>query len=132
MEKRTPFRNLEKPINPTMPSCLEGSLMGGGKKKPTLSQMAKAQLREESKAAKRAGPPSQEKKTLRILAPDFNDKGVLKEIEKMKVLTPYSVASRFNVRLSIAKDFLEELQRQGIITLVSRGRNVKIYKPQVQ
>ncbi|MCS7120367.1 MAG: 30S ribosomal protein S25e [Nitrososphaerota archaeon] len=110
--------------------------MGGGKKKPTLSQLAKSQLKEEaktdSKSSKRSGPAATEKKTLRILSPDLDDKSIIKEIEKMKVLTPYSVASRFNIRLSVAKDFLEELQRKGIITFVYGGGNVKIYRPAVQ
>jgi len=47
----------------------------------------------------------------------------------MKVLTPYLIASRFNLRLSVAKDFLEELHQRGLVEYVSGGRNIKIYKP---
>ncbi|NIW11392.1 MAG: hypothetical protein GWN33_13195 [Gammaproteobacteria bacterium] len=47
----------------------------------------------------------------------------------MKTLTPFAVASRFNLRLSVAKDLLEELEHKGVIQFVSRSRNLKIYMP---
>ena len=103
----------------------------GGKKKLTLKQMERTQAKQDSKdKAKKgeAGPSRSEKKAPGISPPDIEDKGVIKELQKMKALTPYVVASRFGLRLSAAKDFLEELNRRGIITYVSGGRNVKIYK----
>ena len=106
--------------------------MGGGKKRRSLTQMTKTQDREQSKGedAKPSGAPSgKERRTLRIVPPNPEDKGVIKELQKMKVLTPYSVASRFNIRLSTAKDLLEELHHRGVITYVSGGRNIKIYRP---
>jgi len=107
--------------------------MGGGKKKSTMTQMAKAQGSEEDKGKSKTGKRSEtarsEKKTLGIMLPDLKDKGITKELQKMKALTPYTVASRFNLRLSVAKDLLEELQHQGVITYVSGGKNIKIYKP---
>ncbi|MEM1550705.1 MAG: 30S ribosomal protein S25e [Candidatus Bathyarchaeia archaeon] len=106
----------------------------GGKKKPTLSQAEKAQMREATreegkKEAKTKTPAKVEKKLPSVIIPNPRDEKIIKEIQKMKVLTPYTIASRFNLRLSVAKDFLEELCRQGVITLVSAGRHLKIYKP---
>ena len=69
---------------------------------------------------------------MRIIPPDPKDEKVIKQLQSMKVITPYTVASRFNLLLSVAKDFLEELHRQGIIAYVSGGRNLKIYKPTEQ
>jgi len=46
----------------------------------------------------------------------------------MHVLTPYAVASRFNIRISAAKDFLEQLEENGTIHLVSGSHDIKIYK----
>jgi ribosomal protein S25 len=46
----------------------------------------------------------------------------------MKVLTPYAVASRFNIRLSLAKAFLKELENRKMVEYVSGGKNLKIYK----
>ena len=106
--------------------------MGGGKKKPTMSQMVKAQQKEDKTKSKSSGRDSAsasgERKTLGIIQPDANDKAITKELQKIKVLTPYTVASRFNLRVSVAKDLLEELCHQGVITYVAGGRNTKIYK----
>ncbi len=108
--------------------------MGGGKKKPTMTQMAKSQTREEETGEGKGGgraktPSGGDRKTLGIVPPNPNDKAVTKELQKLRVLTPYTVASRFNLRVGVAKDFLEELCRQGVITEVSRGRNLRIYRP---
>lgn len=110
----------------------------GGKKKPTLTQLAKAQMRRERQAKKEAKRKRAEKekrssrvesKAARIIPPDPSDEKVIKQLRSMKVITPYIVASRFNLLLSVAKDFLEDLHQKGIITYVSGGRNLKIYKP---
>jgi ribosomal protein S25 len=46
----------------------------------------------------------------------------------MKAVTPFAVASRFNLRLSVAKDMLDELAQRGVLEHVSSGKNLKIYK----
>ncbi|MCW4020780.1 MAG: hypothetical protein NWF14_06100 [Candidatus Bathyarchaeota archaeon] len=112
--------------------------MGGGKKKRSMKQMVKAQRVEKGKGKGKGKKKSSrasggfsgaETKNLRIVAPNPKDKRVAKELQKMNVLTPYTVASQFNLRLSVAKDLLEDLHRQGAITYVSGGRNIRIYKP---
>jgi small subunit ribosomal protein S25e len=60
--------------------------------------------------------------------PDTSGK-IVDEIRRLKVLTPYMVSTRFNLRLGVAKDFLEELEKKGAVKLVSRSRNVRVYKP---
>jgi small subunit ribosomal protein S25e len=112
--------------------------MGGGKKKKSITQMAKSQELEERKSqpkGKSSGTggssSAAEKRVLGITVPDLKDKKMEKELQGMKVLTPYSVASRLNLRLSVARDFLEELQREGLVTFVSSGKGTKIYKPAV-
>jgi len=110
--------------------------MGGGKKKKNITQMSKSQELEERKSQPKgksggAGSSSStaEKRVLGITVPNPKDKKIEKELQGMKVLTPYSLASRFNLRLSVARDFLEELQREGLVTFVSSGKGTKIYKP---
>jgi len=102
--------------------------MMGGKKKSTISQALKAQSKEaQTKEAK--ATTKVEKKVAGVIPPNPREEKVIREIQKMRVLTPYSVASHFNIRLSVAKDFLEELHKQGVIAYVSSGRHIKIYKP---
>ncbi len=103
----------------------------GGKKKLNLKQMERMQDRkdEEDKEKKKekSGAPK-EKKPLGIVAPDMKNEKIMGELKKMNVLTPFAVATRFNVRISAAKDFLEQLEEGGTIHLVSGNHNIKIYK----
>jgi small subunit ribosomal protein S25e len=106
----------------------------GGKKKIGLKQMERQQSRQdESEKAKekkkeKTGSPK-EKKTVGVIAPDVKSEKIVAEIKKMNVLTPYAVASRFNIRISAAKDFLRQLEEEGAVQLASGSHNIKIYKP---
>jgi ribosomal protein S25 len=104
----------------------------GGKKKLGIKQMEKQQddKATEDKAKKKEekkGPP-QKKNTIGILAPDAKDQKIVAEIKKLGVLTPYAVSTRYGIRISAAKDFLEQLEANGAIQLVSGSHSLKIYK----
>lgn len=104
--------------------------MGGGKKRLTLRQMQRVQARKDrERRERRLSKLSSEKKSIGIILPDFKSEKIIGEVKKMRVLTPYAVATRFDLRLSVAKDFLEELERRGIVEYVSGSKNLKIYKP---
>jgi len=103
----------------------------GGKKKLTLKQMERMQAKtappkKETKSTSGSAP---EKKVAGITPPDIRSEKVISELKKLKVLTPYTVASRFELRLSVARDMLEELQQRGVVQFVSGSRNTKIYRP---
>lgn len=104
----------------------------GGKKKLTLKQMERAsekkdEKEKDKKVGKGGGMP--EKKAPGIVLPDPKSEKVVGEIKKMKALTPYTVATRFNLRLSVAKDLLDDLAQRGVIQYVSGSKSLKIYKP---
>lgn len=104
----------------------------GGKKKPSMKQMEKTAEKKdekEKKGGKSEKGSMPERRAPGINAPDPKNEKILGEIKKMKALTPYSVATRFNIRLSVAKDFLDELAQRGVIQYVSGARGLKIYKP---
>lgn len=103
----------------------------GGKKKLTLKQMERSSEKKDE-ASKRGGKTAgsaPEKKSPGIIPPDLRSEKVIGEVKKMKAVTPYAVASRFNLRLSVARDILEELTRRGVLDYVSGSKNLKIYKP---
>jgi small subunit ribosomal protein S25e len=104
----------------------------GGKKKVGIKQMEKQQVKEdetkEAKKKEKAGPPK-EGKSVGIMAPDAKNEKIVAEIKKMPVLTPYAVATKYSIRISTAKDFLEQLEGNGAVQLVSGSHNLKIYKP---
>jgi small subunit ribosomal protein S25e len=105
----------------------------GGKKKLGIKQMEKQQVKEDEDKSKekkkeKAGM-SKERRTVGIMPPDAKNEKIVSEVKKMNVLTPYAVATRFNIRISTAKDFLEQLEANGAVQLVSGSHNIKIYKP---
>jgi small subunit ribosomal protein S25e len=106
----------------------------GGKKKLGLKQMERIQEKrdEENKSKdkkKDKAATSKERKTIGVIPPDVKNAKIVSEVKKMNVLTPYAVASRFNIRISAAKDFLEQLEQSGAVEFVSGNHNIKIYKP---
>jgi small subunit ribosomal protein S25e len=101
----------------------------GGKKKLSLKQMERMQDKKDEKEKKGKGGGMPEKKAPGIVPPDPKSDKVVGEIKKMKALTPYQVATRFNIRLSVAKDLLDELAQRGVIQYVSGSKSLKIYKP---
>jgi len=103
--------------------------MGGGKKKQSIKQMTKPKTpKEEKHKDKKSDAQPAAKKSLGLTMPDINSKKVTDELKGMKVLTPSLIASRFNIRLSLAKTFLKELEKRKMIEYVSGGKNLKIYK----
>ena len=105
----------------------------GGKKKLGLKQMERMQEKKDEEDKKKekkekTGAPK-EKRTIGVIPPDVKNEKIVNEIKKMNVLTPYAVASRFNIRISAAKDFLEQLEQKGAVQLVSGSHNIKVYKP---
>lgn len=70
---------------------------------------------------------SEKRTATNVLMPEIKDE-LINELKKMKVITPFAIASKLDLRISVAKDLLEELERKKIVELVSRSRKTKIYK----
>lgn len=101
----------------------------GGTKKKSISQMLKAQLaREEERKTRSKETTKTEKKISNIDAPMLGSKEFIEEIKKMRVLTPYTLASKYNIRLSIAKDYLEMLESKGIVKCVGGHNRIRIFQ----
>ena len=104
----------------------------GGKKKLSLKQMERMHKKkddQETRKKKEKTPGStREKRLSGIVPPNPKNEKIVGELKKMRVLTPYTVASRLNIRISAAKDFLEHLEEHGVIQMVSGNHSIKIYK----
>jgi len=103
----------------------------GGKKKLNLKQMERMQDKkdeEDKEKKKEKGGAPKEKRASAVVPPDAKNDKIIAELKKMHVLTPYAVATRYNIRISAARDFLEELKENGTIQVVSGSHNLKIYK----
>jgi ribosomal protein S25 len=107
----------------------------GGKKKIGLKQMERMQSKkdDEDKSKKekdkKAGPPKEKRTIIGVIAPDAKNDKIVAEIKKLSFLTPYAMSTRYNVRISAAKEFLEQLEQNGAVQLVSGSHTIKIYKP---
>ncbi len=107
----------------------------GGKKKLGLKQMERQQVKEDEeksskeKKEKKSGSPKERKTNINVIPPDAKNDKIVAEIKKMPVLTPYAVATKYNVRISAAKNFLQQLEQNGAVQLVSGSHNIKVYKP---
>jgi small subunit ribosomal protein S25e len=100
--------------------------MGGGKKRQPLKKTEKTQSRTKTRKTSGSSDSATEKRIGGIVPPDTGK--VLSQIKKMKAITPYSVASRLDLRLSVARTVLQQLEKQGKIKYVSGSKNIKIYK----
>jgi small subunit ribosomal protein S25e len=101
----------------------------GGKKKSSIKKMDNTSEKkgELQKREKKSSRSASEKKIPGIVLPDLSEK-IIGEVKKMKVLTPYTIGSRFNLRLSVARRMLNELAKRGIIEYVSGSKYLRIYK----
>ncbi|AEA12649.1 30S ribosomal protein S25e [Thermoproteus uzoniensis 768-20] len=105
----------------------------GGKKRPTLSQLAKKaekaqqqQQQAQAKAKKKeeAGPkrPAQS-------AFDKLLEALSKDIQSMPIVTVYEVASKYGVKMTVARKALRALRDKGDLVLVVKGHRTEAYIP---
>jgi len=107
----------------------------GGAKKKSMAQMEKTQVQQDKKDE---SPQQQKKGKTKTVAekrprglqvPDTSDQRFLSDVQKMGAITPFGLASQFNLRLSVAKDLLEDLERKRLIKLVGGNARIRIYQP---
>jgi len=75
--------------------------------------------------------PKEEKKKEKIVgsvdAIHANSPELMDAMKKMKAITPPAIASQFNLKVSVAKKILEELDAKGAIKLVAHTNNLRVY-----
>jgi len=107
----------------------------GGAKKKSMAQMEKSQDQQDKKDDSPQGQKKTKSKTIAekrprgLQGPEVSDPKFLSEVQKMGVITPFALASQFNLRLSVAKDLLEDLERRRLIRLVGGNARIRIYQP---
>jgi ribosomal protein S25 len=106
----------------------------GGAKKRSMAQMEKTQDQTDKKDEPAQPKKSKtkaiaEKRPRGLQAPEVGDPKFIGEVQKMGAITPFSLANQFNLRLSVAKDLLGELEKRKLITLVGGNARIRIYQP---
>jgi small subunit ribosomal protein S25e len=100
-------------------------------KKRSLKQIEKQQKMQSRKQEGRTkGKPrtSADKIIRGLTIPKVDDKSLKSEISNMGAITPYSIASKYGLRLSVAKNFLEILEKKGTIRFVEGNSRIKVYR----
>jgi small subunit ribosomal protein S25e len=106
----------------------------GGAKKLSLAQAEKRQRMQSTKQEqeqKQKGKLKEtaDKKAGGVSLQSLAEKDLVAELNRMRAITPYQVASRFGIKISAAKDVLQRVERRGHIKLVAGNSSLKIYRP---
>lgn len=100
--------------------------MGGGTKKPTLSQLEK-KVAKGTDSAEKSGGEAREKTVSSVIPPPKGE--VLEFIKTQPYVTPYMLAEKFGIRISIAKQVLRSLTEEKYVRLVVGNSRLRIYEP---
>ncbi|MBW9141495.1 MAG: 30S ribosomal protein S25e [Candidatus Aramenus sp.] len=105
--------------------------MGGATKKP-ISNVEKRMKKEMEAQQKKAQGKKTSKTGSEVISKNItisNEmiKKVQEEIKKEKIITPYELATKTNVTVSVAKRILKELSSQGIVKEQFKNRRTAIY-----
>jgi small subunit ribosomal protein S25e len=104
----------------------------GGKTKKSITAMEKQQKLREMKEKKVKEEKREEKKEKKISSPLLPlevVKQLENELNNIKCLTPYVLASKFGLKIGVAKSVLKELESRGVLKCVARGSRISVYTP---
>lgn len=93
---------------------------------PGKKSLAKQEKQQAEKGEKKS-KGKKEKIIGSLNIPDTNSNEILDTLKRMKAITPNGVASQFNLKVSVAKKMLNDLEGKGVISMVSKSRNLKVY-----
>lgn len=104
----------------------------GGKKKKTITAMEKESLRKKKEKVEEK-KKKEEKEIKRGAIPASVDISIIENIKKdlnsTSYLTPFSVYSKYGLKIGDAKRILKILCSEGIIKLVSGNARIQVYVP---
>jgi small subunit ribosomal protein S25e len=66
-------------------------------------------------------------KEFTAFVPENLMKRIKREIVREKFVTPYMLAEKYNMTMSLAKKVLRRLEQEGIVELYARSRRAPIY-----
>jgi small subunit ribosomal protein S25e len=103
--------------------------MGGGKGGKPISIIEKRQkkaLEQQLKQQMKKAEQREKKTQVSLLVDESLINRAIKEVTGLNIITPYVLASKLGVNVSIAKRIMKELISRGMLTLVSKNRRVMV------
>lgn len=104
----------------------------GGKKRPTLSQLAKKAEKAQQQQQQQAKAKKKEEGGAKKAAQSAFDKlleALAKDVQSMPAVTVYEVASKYGVKMTMAQRALRALRDKGDLVLVAKGHRTEVYIP---
>ena len=59
--------------------------------------------------------------------PEMTSEELMGQLNKMKAITPNGLAIQYNIKVSMAKRLLTNLENDRVVEMVSRSHNLKVY-----
>jgi len=101
--------------------------LGGGPKKPTLSQLEKRLARQRQQERQAGRSEASEKGFLGVIPPSLEE--VEGFVKSQPYVTPSVLSEKFGIRLSVAKNLLQQLADRRVLKLVAGDNRIRIYAP---
>ncbi len=64
-----------------------------------------------------------------VVLPEQLYKRIAREIQREPFVTPYMLAEKYNMTVSLAKRVLRRLEAEGLVKLYAKSRRAPIYVP---
>ncbi len=96
----------------------------GGTKKPTISKLKKLASRRDEKKK-----DEKKREAYRSYITEKEKQDIVNFVKRQKYVTPYMISRRAEVKLSLARDLLRSLAKEGILKLEEKNRELEIYVP---
>lgn len=93
---------------------------------PKKQNMRQREKRQDGKSEKKKG--GRFEKTIGSLdIPDMTSEELMGQLNRMKAITSNGLAIQFNIKASMAKKLLSQLENDRVVEMVSRSHNLKVY-----
>ncbi len=53
---------------------------------------------------------------------------IKKDVQRSKVVTPQSLAMKYNIRISVARKLLRQFEKEGLVIYVDGNSRIRIYR----
>ncbi|MBM1154517.1 MarR family transcriptional regulator [archaeon] len=98
--------------------------MGGAHRKP-ISAIEKRQRRIQQQQARQQARGSEKRGASPFLS--VSETRLIRDLRSMKVITPATLAMRYEIMISTARRVLRDLERRGVVQRVSGNARLPVY-----
>jgi small subunit ribosomal protein S25e len=102
--------------------------MGGNKKKPTQSNASKSQDNKNTKKDETKKPTTSKPQQKQKLSVFIEENQGMKAIGTMKAITVHGIARTLGVKISVANNFIKNLENKNIVENVGGYSGHRIYQ----